>query len=64
MDRLCLGVRIVTFVAAVGIGAEVLWGLATGAKHIEPHSIAVWLFMCGLLAQLGLWLIRRAVQKA
>jgi hypothetical protein len=64
MHRLYLGVRIVTFVAALWMGAEVLWGLATGAKHIEPPTIAVWLFICGLLAQLGLWFIRRAVQKA
>lgn len=58
--RFDLIVRLVTFAAALWIVAVVVWGLATGEKQIETPLIAVWLLIGGMVAQLILWLVRKA----
>ena len=60
MARLDLIMRLVTFAAASWILAVVVWGLATGEKHIETPFIAVWLLIASIIARLGLWLVRKA----
>ena len=63
IDRLRLIARFVTFAAALWIIALVLWGLATAAEHIETPPIAVWTVIGGMIAQLCLWLISKAMRR-
>jgi hypothetical protein len=52
-------VRWLTFAVALTIVAPIFWGLATSAKVIRTPQIAVWLFICGILAQLFFWLFAK-----
>jgi hypothetical protein len=61
--RLHLFARLLSFAAALWILALVVWGLATGAKHLETPLLAVWLFIAATIAQLALWLLSKAVRR-
>jgi hypothetical protein len=63
IGRLALFVRLVVFVAASWIVAVVIWGLATGVKPIETPLVAVWIVICGLIAQLSLWFISKVTRR-
>jgi hypothetical protein len=62
ITRLRLIVRLLTFAVALWILAVVIWGMVTGTKHTETPLVAVWIFIGGMVVQLLLWLISKAVR--
>jgi hypothetical protein len=61
--RLGLIARMLSFAAVCWVLAVIVWGMMTGTKQIETPKLAVWLFLGGLLAQLLLWLLGKAVRR-
>ena len=58
--RLDLLLRLITFVAAGWIVANVLWRFATGEFQIKTPLIAVWLIIASIIARVVLWLACKA----
>jgi hypothetical protein len=63
IGRLRLAARLLSFAAASWILLLMLWGLITGARHIAIPQVALWLFVAGIISQLGLWLVSKAVRR-